>query len=144
MYVTGDCKISQDGGAFSNSTNLPSEISGGRYSLTLTAAEMDGDHVHIILSHAGTDPVDLLLPTGSQPSGVVVADGGNSATAFVTDLSESTDDYWKDALLLFTSGTMAGQLKKVSAYTGSTKTVTCSTAFTAAPSDGDRFVLLNE
>lgn len=144
-FSSGDSKISKDGASFANTTNLPAEIgSTGRYSLALTAAEMNADNVHVLVEKASSiDPVDLIFTTGGQPSGSVDTDGGNTSSTFKTDLTESTTDYWKDALLLFTSGSLAGQVKKVSAYNGSTKFVTLSSAFTAAPSSGDRFVLVN-
>ena len=77
------------------------------------------------------------------PTGTVSSDAGNTASTFKTDRTESTNDFWKDALLLFTSGSLAGQVKKVSAYNCSTKFVTLSSAFTAAPSASDAFVILN-
>lgn len=74
--------------------------------------------------------------------GAVVTDGGNTASAFKTDLTESATDHWKDALLTFLTGTLAGQVKKVSAFNPTTDFVTLSSAFTAAPSSGDRFVVV--
>lgn len=74
--------------------------------------------------------------------GTVVADGGNTATTFKTDLAESTTDHWKDALLTFVTGSLAGQVKKVSAFAPGTDFVTVSAAFTGAPSNGDRFVVV--
>jgi hypothetical protein len=79
----------------------------------------------------------------SQPAGAVVSDAGNSATSFKTDLSEATNDYWKDTLLLFTSGALAGQVKKVSSYNGTTKVITVASAFTGTPAAGDTFLLIN-
>jgi hypothetical protein len=77
------------------------------------------------------------------PSGSVTPDGGNSATAFETDRTETADDFWKDALLLITSGALIGQVKKVSAYNGTTKIITVSSAFTGTPADGVTFLLVN-
>jgi hypothetical protein len=79
----------------------------------------------------------------SQPVGAVVSDAGNSATSFKTDLSEATNDYWKDTLLLFTSGALVGQVRKVSGYNGSTKVITVASAFTSAPAAGDTFLLVD-
>lgn len=73
--------------------------------------------------------------------GTVQADGGNTASTFKTDRAESTD-HWKDALLCFLTGTLAGQVKKVSAFNAGTDFVTLSTAFTAAPTAGDAFLLV--
>lgn len=143
-FAAGDTKISKDGGTFSNTTNTPAEIgSTGRYALTLTAAEMDAAWVHVYATITGADDTDSLIGTAGAPSGSVVSDAGNTATTFKTDRTESTTDYWKDALLLFTSGTLAGQVKKVSAYDGTTKFVTLSAGFTGTPSSSDRFVFVN-
>jgi len=143
-FSAGDSQLSKDGASFSNTTNLPAEIgSTGRYSLTLTAAELDCDHAHIKVTNASIDDVDLAYATGGQPTGAVVTDGSNTSSTFKTDLSEATNDYWKDALLLFTSGSLIGQVKKISTYDGTTKFVTLSAALTGTPSSGDRFVLVN-
>lgn len=75
-------------------------------------------------------------------SGAVATDAGNSATQIKTNLSESTDDYWKDALIVLTSGAMSGQVKKVTAYNGTSKTLTFG-AFTGTPADGVTFLLIN-
>lgn len=142
--ITGDCKISKDGGSFSNTTNLPAEISAGRYSLALTAAEMDADWVHVYVSKTGyVDDWDQLIGTSGNPSGTVQTSGSNTSSTFLTDLASSTNDFWKDCLLLFTTGTLTGQVKKITAYNGTTKFVTISGAYTGAPSNTDRFILVN-
>lgn len=71
-----------------------------------------------------------------------VNDGAPSATTFVTDLPAGTDDHYKDSFLLFTAGALAGQVRKVTAYNGTTKAVTCA-AFTGAPGNGDAFRIIN-
>jgi hypothetical protein len=78
----------------------------------------------------------------SQPTGSVVSDAGNSAASFKTDLAETATDYWNDALVVFVSGNLAGQVKKVTAYNGSSKVLTVSGGFTGTPSAGDAFVLV--
>jgi hypothetical protein len=83
------------------------------------------------------------LNAPALPSGAVVSGGGNSATSFVTDRTETTDDYWKDALLLLTSGVLTGQVKKVTAYNGTTKAVTVENGFTGTPAAGVTFLLVN-
>lgn len=80
---------------------------------------------------------NIMLKTGA-----VVTDGGNSSTVFKTDLTEATTDYHKDALVLFTSGGLINQVKKISGYAGGTKIITVSSAFTGTPSVADKFILL--
>jgi hypothetical protein len=77
------------------------------------------------------------------PTGAVATDAGNSATSFKTDRSETVNDFWKDALLVLTSGTLAGQVKKVTAYNGTTKIVTVQGGFTSTPADAVTFALIN-
>lgn len=139
-----DIQISKDGGSFSNATNAASEIgSTGRYKVDLTAAEMDAVSVHVKIVKSGMDDVDVILNTEQYSSGSVVADGSNAAGMFKTDLASAASDHWKDSLLLFSSGTLSGQVKKIGSYNGSTKFVTLSSPFTATPSAGDRFLLIN-
>lgn len=77
------------------------------------------------------------------PTGTVVADAGNSTTVFKTNRTETADDYWKNALVLFTAGNLSGQVQKVSAYNGTTKAITVSAAFTQAPAADETFVIVN-
>lgn len=84
-----------------------------------------------------------LTNPGANPTGSVVADGGNSATTFVTDRTETVDGYWDDALLLITSGVLIGQVKKITGYSGSTKAVTVATGFTGTPAASVTFQLVN-
>jgi hypothetical protein len=74
-------------------------------------------------------------------TGTIVADGTNSSTTFKTDLVETTTDHHKDALILFTSGNLINQVKKVTGYNGSTKFLTVG-AFTGTPATSDTFILL--
>lgn len=143
-FASGDVKVSKDGGTFANVTNLPTEIgSTGVYALTLTAAEMNASWVHVLVNKTGYPPLNVQLGTDGSNAGTVQTDGGNTSQTFKTDRTEATNDFWKDTLLLFTTGALAGQVKKVSAYNGTSKFVTLQSAFTGTPSNGDRFILIN-
>lgn len=143
-WAAADALISKDGGAFANTTNLPTEIgTTGVHTLALTATEMDADTVVVRLVDAGMDVQIEVIETDGETSGAVVADGSNTASTFKTDLTEATNDYWKEAILLFTSGSLAGQVSLVTAYNGTTKFVTLNRALTAAPSASDLFILIN-
>ncbi len=81
----------------------------------------------------------------SRPTGSVVADAGNSATDFKTDLTSAVNNFWSNGpWVRITSGTLLGQVRKVSAYDGTTKFITVSPGFTATPADGVTFSLVNE
>jgi hypothetical protein len=44
-------------------------------------------------------------------------------------------------VLVFTSGALAGIDRRITGYTGATRTFAFSTAFPAAPANGDRFIV---
>jgi len=71
-----------------------------------------------------------------------VNDGSASATVFITALTNSTDNFYKNAVLTFTSGALDGQSRRISAYNGTTKTVTLDPALTSAPANGDAFTIV--
>ena len=75
--------------------------------------------------------------------GTVITDAGNTASTFKADRTEASNDYWKDCLLVFLTGSLAGQVKKVSAFNATTDFITLSSAFTAAPTAGDIFILVD-
>lgn len=68
--------------------------------------------------------------------------GTLTATAFTTNLTETTNDHYVGATIKFVSGALAGQLSFVSDYNGATKTITVSPALTEAPANNDVFILL--
>ncbi len=142
--LASDVKMSKNGGAFASATNAPAEIgSTGRYSIVFTAAEMNCAYFYFYIEKAGMRPYDDGGAMSDQPAQAVVADGGNSATTFVTDLTSAVTDFWKDVLVCFTSGALAGQVKKVTGYNGTTKALSFTSGFTSAPSTGDLFILIN-
>ena len=77
------------------------------------------------------------------PSGAVVTDAANTAQMFKTDLASSTNDVYKDSFLLFISGALIDQQKKITTYLGSTKFITVVNPFTAAPTAADKFKVIN-
>ena len=111
-------------------TNLPVHLYLGRYSLALTAAEMDADWVHVMVEAPGCDPWDQLIGTSGHPGALTFS--GGTASVFATTLTESVNDCWKNNLVTFTTGVLVGQVRKVTAYNGTTKAITVDSAFTAA------------
>jgi hypothetical protein len=74
----------------------------------------------------------------------VVTDSGNGASSFVTDLTSATDSYCVGSYLKFASGDLVNQVRRISAYNGTSKVVTLSSAFTATPADDDEFYIVNQ
>lgn len=67
----------------------------------------------------------------------------NTQTSFATYLQNTENDFYKDALIRPTSGPLQGQVKRVTAYDGTTKRITVnSPGFTDGPVDGDTFELV--
>ena len=77
-------------------------------------------------------------------SGAVVDDDNPHPTAstFKTDLSAASHDFFNDAFVLFYSGALQGQSRKISDYSGSTKVLVFAKPFTTAPSAGDAFIVI--
>jgi hypothetical protein len=74
-------------------------------------ADSFGYHLDARVSQAG----GLTIRTGT-------AQAGSTATTLKLDSgASSVDDFYKDTLILLTSGTGAGQARKVLSYTGSSK-----------------------
>lgn len=57
---------------------------------------------------------------------------GSSTTQILTNLTESVNNHFAGRTLVFTSGTLAGQATTITAYNGTTKTLTVA-AVTSAP-----------
>jgi hypothetical protein len=70
-----------------------------------------------------------------------VNDGSATTTDFDTDLTEASDDHYNNEILAFIDGVLKGQYRKITNYTGSSKNVEVL-AFTEAPGNGDKFVIL--
>jgi hypothetical protein len=94
-------------------------------------------------------PITPFRFSPGRDGGSVATDAGNTATTFkVTPagagllLTTQTDDA-ADALLVFTTGSNAGQVKKVTAFNTGTVFVTVDGAFTNTPAAGDAFILVN-
>ncbi|HWB15995.1 MAG TPA: hypothetical protein VG538_06265 [Vicinamibacterales bacterium] len=87
------------------------------------------------------DQLDALVPLTVTTG--AVATGTNSATTFTTTLTETADDHWNDAFLVFTSGDLAGQVKRITDYDGTGKAITVSGGFTGTPADADTFAIVN-
>jgi hypothetical protein len=117
--------------------------------------DIDAAQLPAALTAGGHMKADALAINGSLPAaalqsyaalGIVSAlaiAGTLSATAMTTDLTEATNDHYKDRALVFLTGVLAGAAVRISAYTGATKLLTYSATPTGeAPSAGDRFILV--
>ncbi len=76
--------------------------------------------------------------------GKVVTDTSNSVLLFVTDLTSATDSYCVGSYVKFASGNCINQTRRISAYSGVSKAITVSSAFTETPVAGDAFYIVNQ
>jgi hypothetical protein len=96
------------------------------------------------LSATGLDAiVKMKALLDGTPSGEIATDADpRTTTAFETTLTEATDDHYNGAFIVFYSGALAGQSRKIDDYDGTTKVVTVATEFTEAPAVGDDFLII--
>jgi hypothetical protein len=155
--------LKKSGGSFSTITPTVTDKGNGWYDLALTTSHTDTLGVavlHItapgaVIGQPSGLPNDLIYINvtavdaydsawGLFPTGTVVSDASNSATAFHTSRTESSADYWKNAFLVFTSGALVGQVKLITGFTVSGGVMSfASPGFTATPVAGVSFYIIN-
>lgn len=64
-FATGDVQISQDNGAFANTTSLPGEVGNGWYTLVLTTAEMSAARILVTI-------IDQTATKAWQDQGIII------------------------------------------------------------------------
>ena len=94
----------------------------------------------VVAISGNTTSADNLEESTKAITVSAVNDASASATSFVTDLTEATDDHYNGRVLHFISGALSGQSSDITDYNGTTKAVTV-TALTEAPADNDAFVI---
>lgn len=105
----------------------------------------DIEAVKVITDQISFDGSGNVQSSITRPTGSVVADASNGASGFVTDLSETDDDYWAGGpWVKFTAGALTGQVKKVFSYNGTTKFLSFTSAYTGTPAGGDAFDIIVE
>lgn len=129
-------------------SRLPAALVTGRIAadaVAISGSTTAADNVEANISNldAAVSTVVARLIALTLTTGAVATDGSNSATSFKTDLSSAVDNFWNDALLLITSGALAGQVKKITDYDGTSKFVTVETGFTSTPADAVTFAIIN-
>lgn len=104
------------------------------------------------LTGAGNMKSDTLAMDGSTTAATGLKNGGlglvvgaciagSSTTAIITNLTETTDSHYNGRVITFVTGALLGQTGAISAYNGTTKTLTVSPALTEAPANTDAFVI---
>ena len=68
--------------------------------------------------------------------------GTPNSTVFATDLTQTNSSFYHDKNIVFISGSLAGQTRRIESYNGTTKEITVSDAWSFAPMAGDEFLIL--
>jgi hypothetical protein len=110
----------------------------------LFAASAAFDKSGYALSATGLDAIVKMkaLLDGTPGAQIATDADPRTATSFETDLTEASDDHYNGAFILFYSGALAGQSRKIDDYDGTTKVVTVAAAFSEAPGVGDDFLII--
>lgn len=84
-----------------------------------------------------------VIPASLQTKGTV-SDSTSPLTAtttsFRTDLTD-VDDFWIDAMIIFTSGSLSGQSRIITDFANTNGVVTLDEALSGVPADGDDFII---
>lgn len=159
-----DCDLSIDGGAWTQATNTVAIAVAGAaiWKLTLTAAESTGGTIAVAIVDAAAKAVeDQAIICSTQLSGQIEATKGiiigesdnDTFTATATAMEalrlgpnvteETTADHMNGRLILFTSGTLLGQMTDITDYVlANAKEKYTFTAVTEIVPDNSRFVVL--
>lgn len=86
------------------------------------------------------DATKLGVASNTMVTGLAVT-GTLSTTQMSTDLTETTNDHYKDRSVIWTSGTLQNQARRITAYNGTTKVLTFDAA-TEAPLNNDAFIIV--
>lgn len=163
--VTGDTKISKDGGNVANTGSNPSAVGGTGsvlWTLPLTATEMQATEIHIQIVDSATKAVEdqiLTITTKlggwiASNKGIIVGEVDNADfTASTTALEghriapntteETTADHYNGRLLLFTSGIALGELTTITDYVlANSKEKFTYDAIVSTPGDNDTYVVI--
>lgn len=147
-------RLSKNGGtanaaAAAAPVQVDSTNSKGLFYVELALGDVDtvGTHVLTITNAGGTKVMEkrVIEFRVEQAFFASAITGTLTTSTFTTDRTETTDNFWKDCLILALSGTLTGQVKKIGGYTGSNKLFTLASGFTwtAPPANTDLFEIID-
>jgi len=124
---------------------LDSEVSNASDGLTVQEI-VDGvwDEPHSGHNVGGTFGQDIRqIKEGLIQVESSINDPAATADQFDTNLTSAVDDFYRDKVISFISGSLQGQSRVIQGYTGSSKTIILDESLTSAPADGDEFIILS-
>lgn len=112
--------------------------------LAATLVDLVWDEVLSDAAHTTTNSSGNRLQSLGNPIATTISDASPSTTEFDLAAGSSTDDWYNDQVIMFTSGTLIGLVRIVSDYVGATKTITIDEALPQAPGNGDKIELIGQ
>jgi hypothetical protein len=133
----GDARIASMNDSIANVETQVGTAGGGLTALGDARLDDIGDITKVAGNTTAATILEALF--SATPYGAVddVAPGAGS---FVTDLTAAADDYYAGAYLLFYSGALLGQSRRIVSSTAGTMVL--ESPFTAAPANADDFLIL--
>ena len=135
-----------DGAAYADASAEATEIAttSGTYLLDLTAAEMNGATIALIVktTSAGAKTTPMVLYPRvpiTLESGTLTA--GTTASATLTTAAATLNSYYNGCVIHITSGDGSGQGRMVTAYTGASRIAVVTPVFASAPSSTSAYSL---
>jgi hypothetical protein len=120
---------------------------------TVDGVSVSGETVGLFSIENRFDEVDVVKIDGDttaalrlkqiQASGIIFgsASGSPTTTSMPTDLTEVTDNHYRDGSVVWLTGVLAGQRKPITGYTGADKSIQYKQT-TDAPASGDIFMIV--
>jgi hypothetical protein len=147
-FSGSEIQVRKAGGSYANAAGIgscPELGTTGVYVLTLSTGELDTPGRLIIRANKAGALVWEYIDEVDPAIFGTAATGSLGASAFTSSLTNA-NDVWRDALIKFHTGGLAGQVKKVGAFANASGLITLASglAFTAAPANGDVFEILND
>ena len=114
-------------------TRLPAALVGGRMDSDVAVIQ-NGVITAAAIATGAIDADAVATDAVTELRSIVsgTADSGTNVTMVDAARTEADTDYWKDMAILFTSGTIAGQARLITAFDPATDTITFSPATTQA------------
>lgn len=122
------------------SGSVGSVASGGITSSSFAAGAITSTTLASDTITAAKVATDVATDLRALASGTV--DSGSTTAIVDSARTEADADYWKGALILFTSGPAAGQARLITAFDASLDTITWAPATTQAPAAGNTYEIL--
>lgn len=136
-----DTEVSKDFAAFGDATNEASHLGNGIYTIDLTSTEMTCHNLYGAVKSDQNDTPFYIRPLRLPVVATGTAQAGAATSITLAAGASSEDDYHAGMYVRITSGTGAGQARKIYDYVGSTKVATVE-GWTTTPDNTSVYEIL--